>query len=896
MLSSIKNAKIGIRFAFSLILPIVMLLVFSSHVVIDNRQTVHQMGKIKSLAELGPIVSAVVHELQKERGMSALYLGSKGAKFAKKLPFQRILTNDKQDNLKNALATFKLNGFGVALSKKVNLARGALINLEQYRDRVSKLQLSVPEMANYYTPTIAKLLSIIEEMAVLSSNTKISNAITAYTSFLQGKERAGIERAMGGAGFGAGYFSPVIYKRFIELIAQQETYFGLFDVYGSEQQKGFFNSTLVGPDVDEVVRMRKIVIDSIETNDTQDIEGPYWFETMTRKIDLLKRVEDRIDADLTQLAGEVQSDAQTVFYMSSLLTFIVLLITVGLVISVVRGITRPIVDITDAMTKLADGDMAVEITGVERGDEIGAMARAALVFREAMIKLAEAEERFRSISNSSSIAMIVASDHTGQIVSWNPAAESTFGYTREEIEGRPLTDIIPERYREAHEIGFKRAVESEDYHIMGKTVAIEGLRKGGIEFPVELSLGTWKQGDKKFFSAIIHDVTERNKTEEALRRNQKMEAIGELTGGLAHDFNNLLGIIIGNLDLMKRKIEDGSKLQKQLEKAQNAALRGSSLTRRLLNFSRKSADAHTPINVNEVIASLEELMGKSLTTNITVEVEPGENLWLSDLDPGDFEDSMINLSLNARDAMPDGGRLFIKTRNTVLDRSTTDTLDGIQPGEYVEIAVGDTGVGMAKEVSDKIFDPFFTTKGKDKGTGLGLAMVYGFTQRSKGHITVYSEDGLGTTFRIYLPRSVNNDDVASIAGESDEPLPRGKETVLIVDDEEELTAIAQSILEDLGYTIICAHSGDQAIQSLEENGDIDLVFSDVVMPGSVSGFDLAEIVAEKYPEAKILLTSGFTGTMQLSPTAEKWSDTLITKPYRDAELANRVRSLLDERK
>jgi len=396
MFSLVRDTKIGIRIAVSLVLPVVGLLLFAGYVVIDSRQTVNEMKKLYGLAEMGPVISAVVHELQKERGTSAVYIGSKGRKFAEQLPIQKKDTNRKRDALMKSWKGFKPEAFSNSLVLKVNAARDALSLLESKRDAVVKFKLSVPQMAGYYTPTIAKLLTIVEEMAVLSTNAKIADAITAYTSFLQGKERAGIERAMGGAGFGAGKFAPVIYKKFIELIAQQKAFFGVFQIYGSEQQKEFFKKTLVGPDVKEVARMRKVAINSIETKDTKGIEGPYWFATITKKIDLMKKVEDKIANDLKDLTAAVQSDALTIFYISSLVSIALLLVTAIVVIVVVRSVTRPIAEMTGGMSRLAEGDKSVEISGTERGDEIGSMAAAVQIFKENMIRadqLAEEQQQ-----------------------------------------------------------------------------------------------------------------------------------------------------------------------------------------------------------------------------------------------------------------------------------------------------------------------------------------------------------------------------------------------------------------------------------------------------------------------------------------------------------------------
>ncbi len=498
-----------------------------------------------------------------------------------------------------------------------------------------------------------------------------------------------------------------------------------------------------------------------------------------------------------------------------------------------------------------------------------------------------------SIAVDQSPASVVITDLEGSIEYVNPMFSKVTEYSSSEAIGnnpRILQSgkIPPETYEDMWaQLTAGRPWSGE----------LINKKKGGEEYTEFATIAPIvnEYGVTTNYVAVTEDITERKATEEALRRSQKMDAIGELTGGLAHDFNNLLGIIVGNLDLVTRKLEPGSRQQEQLESAQNAALRGAEITRRLLNFSRQSPQAHSPIDVNGILAGVEKLVSKSLTSAFSIELSLSDDLWMTEIDPGDLEDAIINLSLNARDAMQSGGRVIIETRNTILDKSTAGLKTEIEPGDFVEIAVSDTGSGMSKEVSDKVFEPFFSTKEKGKGTGLGLSMVHGFVQRINGHISVYSEEGIGTTFRIYLPRAQAGSERSKQKVEDTRSAPVGTETILIVDDEKELATIADSILSDLGYTTRCANSGDEALEILENNDGIDLVFSDVVMPGFMGGFDLAEATSIRYPGIKVLLTSGFTGKMKISEASKKWEEKLLVKPYRDIELALRVRQTLDEK-
>lgn len=408
MLSFLENIKISVRISMALVLPIVGLIVFSSMTLLDKHTTVKEMDSLQELADLAPTISALVHELQKERGTSAVFIGSKGTKFVEELPQQWALSSEKKADLEKAFAAFDAQSFGPNIVNKVAAAEDMLGNLAETRKGVEALSITVPEMAGYYTPTIAKLLKIVEEMAVLSTNANVTKSITAYTSFLQGKERAGIERAMGGAGFGAGVFKPGIYRNFLQLIAMQNTFLATFDIYATQEERDFLTATVVGEDVDEVNRMRKIAIESPITNTVEGITGPYWFGTITKKIDLLKVVEDKVASDLVALTQSIRSSANGAFQILLAFIVILLVVTAVLVTVIVRGITGPIADMTEDMTALANGDKSIEIEGAHRGDEIGAMAEAVQVFKDNMIKadeLAAEQEKENQEKEKRRIAM-----------------------------------------------------------------------------------------------------------------------------------------------------------------------------------------------------------------------------------------------------------------------------------------------------------------------------------------------------------------------------------------------------------------------------------------------------------------------------------------------------------
>jgi len=401
-------------------------------------------------------------------------------------------------------------------------------------------------------------------------------------------------------------------------------------------------------------------------------------------------------------------------------------------------------------------------------------------------------------------------------------------------------------------------------------------------------------GKTKHIVGITQDITERKLADKMLRRTQKMEAIGQLTGGIAHDFNNLLGIIIGNLGLLKHQKLADTKDSKYIDTANKAALRAAKLTKQLLGFSRRQAQNSVLTNINNIIQDMDSLITRSVTPQVEVECQLAENLWLSNIDPGDFEDALLNLAINARDAMPDGGQFTIETSNQILDKAYAERNLHVTAGEYIEVAVSDTGVGMSAEVQEHIFDPFFTTKPQGKGTGLGMSMVFGFINRSKGHIKIYSEPGIGTTLHLYLPRAYEEGKGSlSSNHQVKSKVPHGQETILIVDDEEDLLELAQEYLMGLGYQVITATNGPQALEQLSKVKEIALLFSDVVMPGGMNGYELAERAIEKHPKLKVLLTSGFTSKALAKNGQARFNARLLAKPYQTAELAQQVRMALD---
>ncbi|MDR7036924.1 signal transduction histidine kinase/CheY-like chemotaxis protein [Methylobacterium sp. BE186] len=398
----------------------------------------------------------------------------------------------------------------------------------------------------------------------------------------------------------------------------------------------------------------------------------------------------------------------------------------------------------------------------------------------------------------------------------------------------------------------------------------------------------------KAHEALLRISAERARLEEQLRQSQKMEAMGQLTGGLAHDFNNMLAIIMGNLNLLKRRIERGEgRLNSYVQQALEGGARAATLTHRLLAFARKQPLSPEPIDGNRLVPAMSELLRRTLGERVRVETVLAGGLWPTKVDANQLESALLNLAVNARDAMPEGGRLTIETANAHLDDAYAEAHPGIPAGQYVLIAVTDTGAGMSPEVAARAFDPFFTTKAVGQGTGLGLSQVYGFVRQSGGHVKIYSEAGSGTSVKIYLPRLVVAEVAASDAGLRDIPVPEGdpRHIILVVEDEDGVRRMAVEALRDLSYTVIHATGGAHALRLLEEHPEVSLLFTDVVMP-EMSGKELADAARLRRPDLRVLYTTGYTRNAIVHNGVVDADVQLLGKPYTLEQLARKVRQVI----
>ncbi len=482
-------------------------------------------------------------------------------------------------------------------------------------------------------------------------------------------------------------------------------------------------------------------------------------------------------------------------------------------------------------------------------------------------------------------------DVTGHVISWNPGAERIKGYPAAEIIGRHFEEFYTPEDRA---VG-KPAQALATAATQGKYEAEAWrLRKDGTRFWASVLIDAIRNpaGQIMAFAKITRDMTEKRAMQEQLHQSQKMEAIGQLTGGVAHDFNNLLTVILGNLDSIGRRIpQDNERLLRAVRHATESAERAATLTQQLLAFARRQPLNPKPIDVNRLVSGMDDLMRRTLPESITIENALSKAQCVAAVDPHQLESALLNLAVNARDAMPQGGRLTIETANVYLDENSA-RLNELTAGAYVLICVVDTGCGMSSDVLSRVFDPFFTTKPLGEGTGLGLSQVFGFVTQSGGQVRLHSEVGRGTTVRIYLPALVG-----AIPVEEEKTLTvpvrgRADETILVVEDDDDVRVYSTETLRELGFTVLEAHDGVSAMRVLEHHPEIRLLFTDVGLPG-INGKELVDAARSRRPGLRVVFTSGYEHNALMHEGSLNAGIVLLSKPFTRTQLAERIRSSLD---
>jgi PAS domain S-box-containing protein len=509
--------------------------------------------------------------------------------------------------------------------------------------------------------------------------------------------------------------------------------------------------------------------------------------------------------------------------------------------------------------------------------------------RLAQETLRESERLARNIIETALDAFVQTND-SDAILNWNPEAERIFGWRREEVLGKNLIDLVV-REEDRSEL---RA--SRERFVQGDTLRrrreLWVLRRDGTEFKSELSVTALKTSGGLVFNTFFRDLTDKIAAEERIRQSEKMEAIGQLTGGIAHDFNNILTVITGTIEILSAAVGKEPQLAAITKMIDEAAARGADLTQHLLAFARRQPLQPREIDVNTLIIDTAKLLRPTLGEHIEIESVFEDEACIALVDPNQLATAILNLALNARDAMPNGGKLILETASTYLDETYANQND-VRPGRYSLIAVSDTGSGIPAAILDRVFDPFFTSKGPGKGTGLGLSMVYGFIKQSAGHIKIYSEEGVGTTLKMYLPPGTG----ASLApeGHAVADIEGGRETILVVEDDRLVKDYVLTQLHSLGYITLDAANASEALALVEQGHKFDLLFTDVIMPGPVNGRQLANHLQENRPDLKVLFTSGYTENAIIHHGRLDSGVLLLAKPYRKSDMARMIRRALDAR-
>ncbi len=510
--------------------------------------------------------------------------------------------------------------------------------------------------------------------------------------------------------------------------------------------------------------------------------------------------------------------------------------------------------------------------------------------KAAETELAGREAHLRSILATVPEAMIII-DEQGIVTSFSATAAALFGYRPEEVVGRNVRMLMPEPYRAEHDGYLSNYLRTGEARIIGYGRLVQAVTKDGTVFPIELSVGEACANGRRIFTGFVRDLTSRQKMEQELRQSQKMEAVGQLTGGIAHDFNNILTAIIANLELLAPEIGDADQ-RELVDEAHGAAQDGAKLAAQLLAFGRRQPLNPQPTNVGALISNFAGLLRRTLGETIALEIAAPPSPPPTVVDAAQLQNALLNLTINARDAMPRGGRLSIEVSPARLDADYAQMYPEVRTGRYVLVAISDTGVGMSEAVRRRAFEPFFTTKPTGAGTGLGRSMVYGFVKQSGGHIQIYSELGHGTSVRVFLPVA----DAAAAAeqekGMQAPELPKGSETIMLVEDDPRLRRVLSRRLRSLGYQVFEAENGAAALAELAELPELALLFTDMVMPGGMTGLELAEAALAIKPSLKILFTSGYAEPAIARRGQQKGA--WLKKPYTAEELAETIREVLRE--
>ncbi|WP_169569606.1 PAS domain S-box protein [Sneathiella limimaris] len=539
----------------------------------------------------------------------------------------------------------------------------------------------------------------------------------------------------------------------------------------------------------------------------------------------------------------------------------------------------------------------------DRPDELDDVVSALNLMRQnietSYLALRESEQYNRMLFDQSPIGLALTKQD-GTFVDANPAFRKIVGYEGQELTGLSIWNITPESEIEAERERFNAATSGATTSLIEREV----VSQSGKKVPVQFAYHSLERAGQIFTGISMQDISDRKaseialaKSEEQLRQSEKMRAVGELTGGVAHDFNNLLAIVLGNAELLEEKLKPEGEEMSHLKVLISAALRGAELTQQLLAFSRKQMLTPKTTNLTELVDKMAGMLARVLGESIKVNTRFQSEIWPCNVDQGQLENAIINLAINARDAINSAnvpeGVLTIEIANTTVDEEAARHNEDVIAGDYVMLSISDNGSGIPEEILDRIFEPFFTTKQVGEGTGLGLSMIYGFVKQSGGHVLVYSEVNVGTTVKLFLPKAL--EESAGVDEDmTQQQFKTGSETILVLEDDPDVRELTVLQLKSLGYNVLQAHDGASALDVLDKNDDIDLLLSDVVLPGGLRGPEVAIKARESKPELNVLFMSGYTQNALEAHTELGDSALLINKPFRKKDLADKIREAIEK--
>ncbi|MDN3274878.1 PAS domain S-box protein [Frankia sp. RB7] len=583
--------------------------------------------------------------------------------------------------------------------------------------------------------------------------------------------------------------------------------------------------------------------------------------------------------------------AFAIFIMACGLTHVLSIYTLWVPVYGIEGLVKAATAIASIFTAAALWPLLPKILTIPSPFELqkvqAALEEEEIKSRDATLLLKQVGDAQRAMRESmtrltavveTAVDGVILFDAQARILLFNPACERLFGYRADEVMNLDIGMLMADEKRPSSTGHARRFATGE----------AAGLRKDGSTFPMDLSVGQAWQDGELICVGIVHDLTARKLTEQQLQQAQKMETVGQLSGGIAHDFNNLLTVIIGNAELLSEQLKARPDLRQFADDICESGERGAELTQRLLAFSRRQLLQPKAIDCRELLQSMLKLFKRTLRENIEIKTAFGPGTIQAFADRAQLESAVLNLALNAQDAMPSGGHLTLSTELAAIDEDYRALHPEVASGAYALISVTDDGEGMTPEVIEHAFEPFFTTKEVGKGSGLGLSMVYGFAKQSDGHVSIYSEQGLGTTVRIYLPRAGGGPSPTDVL-DNEDTAPRGHETILIAEDDPFVRSSVILRVEALGYRVVAAVNGQEALQRLRADPGIDMLFTDIVMPGGMSGWDLADQARRIRPGLPVLFTSGYALETLVEQGRAQAEAVVLTKPYRKAELAQRLR-------